>query len=692
MDRPTPSTSHRRKNSKLTIDVPTEPLHSNKGRAYPSTPSIIFSADGEHSLDNTGLAREPRERPATFVVPLTPAPRTSTYWRKNKVEQGRLQGLMKLELANSDNPDSEKLVVKEAKLTGLSRIEEWQIWMVNEGSRKVFFGAWCTLQILIFGLGSVNYRFKDNLAQARANFGVTYEIARAAALVLHVDVALILLPVCRSFISYLRRGPLNGTVPFEKSITFRQCNCRGARMGCCMLILCPPRPDKSVAWSMVFFTLVHTFAHLVNAWWLASEAQRPVQDRVRLYFVVLFTLGPMVTGWIMLLALGIMVWFALESKRRQHFERYALAKPGKCHEMLRITGFDNRFWYSHHLMIVLFVNWQAHGMFCLIKPDRPPYCSPSQIGVFWKYWLVGGIIYLGERTLREIRARRRTYISKVILHPSDVYEIQIKMEKMRTKPGQYIFLNCPEVSYWQWHPFTLTSAPEEDYLSVHIRIVGDFTSALAESLGCAVLDTGARGIENVKPPLKKVMPRIMVDGPFGSASEDIFKFEVSMLVGAGIGVTPFASILKSIWYRLNFPQEHKRRSRSRRVYAVQVGAFEWFQSLLQAIEDRDTDNSIEIHTYLTAPVQEDDLNNIFAHDVGGTVDAVTNLRAPTHYGRPNWDRIFQSIAEAHPSTETGVFFCGPKPLGSTLHKLCNKYTQPGEEGVKFHWGKVSRRS
>ena len=40
-----------------------------------------------------------------------------------------------------------------------------------------------------------------------------------------------------------------------------------------------------------------------------------------------------------------------------------------------------------------------------------------------------------------------------------------------------------------------------------------------------------------------------VDGPFGTASEDVFDYEVSMLVGAGIGVTPFASILKSIWYK-----------------------------------------------------------------------------------------------------------------------------------------------
>lgn len=45
------------------------------------------------------------------------------------------------------------------------------------------------------------------------------------------------------------------------------------------------------------------------------------------------------------------------------------------------------------------------------------------------------------------------------------------------------------------------------------------------------------------------MPRLAIDGPFGTASEDVFRYEVVMLVGAGIGVTPFASILKSVWYK-----------------------------------------------------------------------------------------------------------------------------------------------
>ncbi len=164
------------------------------------------------------------------------------------------------------------------------------------------------------------------------------------------------------------------------------------------------------------------------------------------------------------------------------------------------------------------------------------------------------------------------------------------------------------MSVWQYHPFTLTSAPEEDYISVHVRCVGNFTKALAISLGCdfnkqssdgsAVIGVDKRtSSPEVDPAIRKILPRVYVDGPFGSASEDVFKYEVAVLVGAGIGVTPFASILKSIWYRMSYPQ---RKTRLRKVYFFWVcrdfGSFEWFRSLLLAIEAQDMDNHIEIHT------------------------------------------------------------------------------------------------
>ena len=42
---------------------------------------------------------------------------------------------------------------------------------------------------------------------------------------------------------------------------------------------------------------------------------------------------------------------------------------------------------------------------------------------------------------------------------------------------------------------------------------------------------------------------MFIDGPYGTPSGDIFQAEHAVLIGAGIGVTPFASILQSIVLR-----------------------------------------------------------------------------------------------------------------------------------------------
>lgn len=565
--------------------------------------------------------------------------------QRNKTERRRLQGLMR--------PGGAVTTASVQAYQPHTFREKLDRWMVNEGGRRIFFVLWVFLQLLVAVFGFFNYQFKDNLVNARATFGITYPIARTAALVLHIDVIFILLPICRNFISVLRRTPLNSFIPFDKNITFH----------------------KATAWSMVFWTTVHILAHMVNFARLANADPdaKTAGQKVVAFLAANFATGPGITGWIMTASLGVMVFFAIEKRRRAHFER---------------------FWYSHHLFILFFVCWQLHGMFCMIKPDRPPYCSFNNIGVFWRYWLVGGVVFVYERVLREIRSRHRTYISKVIQHPSKVMELQIKKEKTTPRAGQYIFISCPEISYFQWHPFTLTSAPEEDYISVHIRVAGDFTTALSKAVGCDFDSKPAKGDEKkgasttVTPPLNRVLPRVMVDGPFGSASEDFLNYEAVLLVGAGIGVTPFASILKSIWYRMNNFNSSKS-TRLSKVYFTWVirdfGTAEWFHSLLHAIEEQDTQNRIEISIYLTAKIKDDDMNNIMVQDVGAEKDAITSLRAPTHFGRPNWDRVFPSIAEKHPDTDVGVFFCGPPVLSKTLHVMSNKYTNP--KSTRFFFGK-----
>ncbi|KIK07073.1 hypothetical protein K443DRAFT_673646 [Laccaria amethystina LaAM-08-1] len=564
--------------------------------------------------------------------------------QRNKTERRRLQGLQRSLTASSMKKPAEPKTLR----------ERFGIWMINEGGRQLFFGVWIFLHLLVAVFGFINYQLKDNLVDARALFGVTFTIARTAALILHIDVIFILLPVCRNFVSLLRRTPLNDIIPFDKNITLH----------------------KATAWSIVAGTAVHIVAHMVNFYKLAmaDTDAKTTGQRVIAFLQANFVTGPGVTGWIMTASLGIIVFFSSEKRRRAHFER---------------------FWYSHHLFVVFFINWQLHGMFCMIKPDRPPYCSSDTIGVFWRYWLIGGVIWISERVLREIRSRHRTYVSKVIQHPSNVMELQIKKEKTTARAGQYIFLSCPEISYFQWHPFTLTSAPEEDYISVHIRVVGDFTQALSKAMGCdfekGKEETPAGGKvvgTNVNPPVNRLLPRVMVDGPFGSASEDFLKYETVLLVGAGIGVTPFASILKSIWYRMN-NFNNSKPTRLSKVYFTWVirdfGVAEWFHSLLHAIEEQDTQGRIEINIYLTAKIKEDDMNNIILQDVGAEKDAITSLRAPTHFGRPNWDRVFGSISEKHPETDVGVFFCGPAVLSKQLHQMSNKYSDP--KGTRFFFGK-----
>jgi NADPH oxidase len=571
----------------------------------------------------------------------------SSSLQRNKTERRRLQGVMRTTTAVQGQTLPSQ--TKDTKL-----MERYHTWLINGGRAKLIFGFYIFLHVLVWTLGFMHYQLKDTSAGIRSLVGLGFPFARTAALVLHFDVIFILFPVCRNFISLLRQTPLNDIIPFDDNIEFH----------------------IATAWSIVTFSAVHIIAHMWNLGKLSTIfAAIPGAPSAPVQFLMLnFATGTGITGWIMTAALGTMVFFAVEKRRR---------RP--------LGGFE-KFWYTHHLFIIFFLGWQFHGMFCMIKPDRGDLCSYNVIGVFWRFWLPGGIVFVFERILREVRSRHITYVSKVIQHPSKVMEVQIKKERTKTRAGQYIFLSCPEVSYWQWHPFTLTSAPEEDYISVHIRVVGDFTTALSKALGCDFDSkdekTGKQVTGAANPPVNKVLPRVMVDGPFGSASEDFLNYETILLVGAGIGVTPFASILKSIWYRMN-NFHHSKPTRLSKVYFVWVirdfGTAEWFHSLLHAIEEQDTQNRIEISIYLTAKIKEDDINNILVQDVGAERDAITSLRAPTHFGRPNWDRVFTSIADKHADTDIGVFFCGPAVLSKTLHRMSIKYSSA--RGSRFFYGK-----
>lgn len=177
-----------------------------------------------------------------------------------------------------------------------------------------------------------------------------------------------------------------------------------------------------VAWSIVTFSWVHTIAHWVNYAQLAIKQGLGVQG----FLLANVVTGPGWTGYIMLFALMAMVITSLGKFRRANFER---------------------FWYTHHLFTIFFFFWSIHGAFCMIKPDTPPFCAGT--GVFWVYWVYGAALYLVERILREVRGRHKTYITKVVQHPSNVVEIQMKKEKTKTRAGQV----CTPLLLYSHHIF-----------------------------------------------------------------------------------------------------------------------------------------------------------------------------------------------------------------------------------------------
>lgn len=186
------------------------------------------------------------------------------------------------------------------------------------------------------------------------------------------------------------------------------------------------------------------------------------------------------------------------------------------------------------------------------------------------------------------------------------------------------------------------------------------------------------------------MPAIRIDGPYGAPAEDVFENEIAVLIGTGIGVTPWASILKNIWHLRNSPDAPTRLRRVEFLWVCKdTSSFEWFQTLLSSLEQQSIEEArvpgssgvefLKIHTYLTQKLDIDTTNNIVINTVGAEVDPLTELKSRTNFGRPNFDKLFTTMRdgildrtylnglEGSQKTTVGVYFCGPSAAGEFPH-------------------------
>ena len=162
----------------------------------------------------------------------------------------------------------------------------------------------------------------------------------------------------------------------------------------------------------------------------------------------------------------------------------------------------------------------------------------------WKWVAAPLTIYAADRLARRLSTRR----GRVTLSPTSAAMTLASPDVLRLalprlfdyRPGQYAELRIPALSGSPlgWHPFTIASAPHEATMVFFIKASGDWTTALhalvAEAKqGGAAGDAACQGIE------------VAVRGPFGAPAQHAGQYERVLLVGGGVGVTPFISIAKA---------------------------------------------------------------------------------------------------------------------------------------------------
>ncbi|VDN40281.1 unnamed protein product [Gongylonema pulchrum] len=262
---------------------------------------------------------------------------------------------------------------------------------------------------------------------------------------------------------------------------------------------------------------------------------------------------------------------------------------------------------THLLNILLYALTILHGLPKLL--DSPKFV----------YYVLGPIaIFVIDRIIGMRQQYKRLQILSGAVLPSDIVYIQFKRpHSFRFRSGQWVRVSCPAFSctFNELHAFSLASAPQAPTLELYIKAVGPWTWNLRNEITCAQA--------NGTP-----YPVLHLHGPYGDGNQDWHNFEVAVLVGGGIGVTPYASILTDLdWHNfevavlvgggigvtpyasiltdlvLDKLSDRHTDIKCKKVYFVWVCAthknYEWFIEVLRSVEELDKEHLLEMHIFVT---------------------------------------------------------------------------------------------
>ncbi|CAL1297932.1 unnamed protein product [Larinioides sclopetarius] len=463
-----------------------------------------------------------------------------------------------------------------------------------------------------------------------AGYGVT--VTRGAASSMMFAYSTILLTMCRNTITFLRETFFNQYIPFDAAITFH----------------------KYIAFWALIFSLFHIIGHGINFYHVATQTVSDLQclfPNFHLDFqnppklpYWLFQTITGITGVFLIIVLTLMYVFAIQFARRHVF---------------------NAFWKTHNLYPILYILGILHGIGQLIQEP-----------LFYYFFLGPCVLFCIDRLISISRKKVEIPVIKAELLPSGVTHLEFKRpNNFEYKSGQWVRIACVPLNTNEFHPFTLSSAPHEENLSLHIRAVGPWT-------------TNLRKIYDPNNLQRHALPKIYLDGPYGEGHQDWFRYDVSVLVGGGIGVTPFASILKDVVFKSSL----KQKIFCKKLYFIWVTRsqkqFEWMIDILREVEDNDRNGLVDTHIFITQFYEKFDLRTTMLYICERHFQRVcgkslfTGLRSITHFGRPDFQSFFNSLRSEHSDVnKIAVFSCGPPLMTRSVQTSCEELNK--NEGAIF---------
>jgi predicted ferric reductase len=223
-------------------------------------------------------------------------------------------------------------------------------------------------------------------------------------------------------------------------------------------------------------------------------------------------------------------------------------------------------------------------------------------------------------------------------------------------------LCVPSISWFEWHPFAITSYNNHTKTcTIHFKVRGNWTLKFSKTLG----------LEGDKL-LPVLLPKLIVHGPFHCYPKNLLRKILirqspSIIIATGIGITTFSHLLSELLAKLNSRTSEVASCKCFFLFIVKHPTeVEWLYPILKELNESKSNVFIQ-----------------FAF-TDKQITSVPNLHFKYTLGRPNFDAIFneQYVKTSFQSEEskfsekihkTNVYYSGKSRIYNELHSVCKKH-------------------